>query len=303
MEADDLDTLIADSLGGVQSALEGERKAAPAPQPAEPSGRSSAGEAVREMQQGPTRPDGQGDGEPPSEEFFSSLVKTFQDEEFQKAMTTVLQATDTSGASGPVPSDTSARDAAKANGSDGVEDFLQNFMNYFDKAVDSDSSFEQNLTTLMTSMLSSNLICEPLQQIADHLEPWLKSQKGLPSAEQSRYEAQLRMYKQILTVYKGNPDPLPEGARDEVQRLLTELHSLGQPPEEVMRQIAPKDAEDGSESFEDFAKSMGLDNNLGAAEKDLLKKLSDNPEELTKVMKDMAQGLPDAASAEACKQQ
>lgn len=306
MEADDLDNLIADSLGGVQSALEGERKAAaPAPAPAESVARSSAGEAVRELQQGPARSDSQGDGEPPSEEFFSHLVKTFQDEEFQKAMTEVLQGADTSAAAGPVPDDSkSADEVGKAKGStdSGVEDFLQNFMKSFDKAVGSDSNFEQNLTSLMTSMLSNDLICEPLQQIADHLEPWLKSQRGLPAADHNRYEAQLRMYKQILSVYKNSADPLPDAAREEVQRLLSELHSLGQPPDEVLRQIAPKEAEDGNESFEDFVKSMGLDSNLGAAEQDLLKKLSENPEELTKVMKDMADGLPEEG-AEACKQQ
>merc|ERR1719499_728085 len=148
-------------------------------------------------------------------------------------------------------------------------------------------------------MLSNDLICEPLEQISEKLEPWLKSQKGLAQAERNRYEAQLRMYKQILSVYRQSPDPLPDDAQQEVQRLLTELHALGQPPDDVMKQIAPKEADEGGESFEDFMKSVGLDDNLGKNEQDLLKKLSEDPEELTKVMKDMAEGLPD----EACKQQ
>lgn len=296
MEADDLDNLITDSLGGVQSALEGERKAAAAPAAA---ASEPAAQAVRELRQGPAR---EGE-EPPSEEFFGSLVKTFQDEQFQKAMTEFLQGGDTAGAGGPVPDESKAAEEAKTSGSGAeVEDFMQNFMKGFDKAVDNDASFEQNLTSLMTSMLSNDLICEPLKQIADSLEPWLQSQKGLSAEDQARYEAQLRKYKQIVSVYKGSPDPLPETARDEVQRLLSELHSLGQPPEEVMRQITPKDAEDGNESFEDFVKSMGLDSNLGAAEQDLLKKLAENPEELTQVMKDMAKGLPEDAQ-EGCKQQ
>lgn len=60
MEADDLDSLIADSLSGVQAALEGDRKA-----PA--SDARSATEAVQELRQ----------GEAP-EDFFKDLVKTFQ---------------------------------------------------------------------------------------------------------------------------------------------------------------------------------------------------------------------------------
>lgn len=285
METDDLDNLITDSLGGVQSALEGERKAPSVPAP-------GASEAVRDLQQGPARPDGAG---PPGEEFFQDLVKTFQDEKFQKVMAEALQGGDAA----PAAASTAPAASSGSGGEAGVEDFLQNFLKSFDNAVGSDGDFEQSLTSLMTSMLSNDLICEPLQQIADSLEPWLKNQKGLSAAEQTRYKAQLKLYKQILAVYKSSPDPLPEPARAEVQQLLSELHKLGQPPDEVMRQIAPKEAEDGGESFEDFMKSMGLDSNLGSAEQDLLKKLSDDPEELTKVMKDMAEGLPE----EACKQQ
>lgn len=299
MEADDLDNLIADSLGGVQSALDGERKV---DKPAS-GAKGWAGEAVREMQQGPGKSAGEGQ---PNEEFFSNLVQTFQEDSFQKAMTDLLQGMDTNG----VEEGTSGKDSTVSNGGEatlaassgdsGAEDFLQKFLKSFDDAVGSDNNFGKQLTTLMTSMLSSDLICQPLQQIVDAMEPWLKSQKGLSSTDKSKYEAQLRTLKQILTIYKSNPDPLPEDKRDEVQKLLTELQDYGQPPDEVMKQIAPKDAEEGGENFEDFMKTMGLDANLGAAEQDLLKKLAEDPEELTKVMKDMAEGL---GNDEACKQQ
>jgi len=96
---------------------------------------------------------------------------------------------------------------------------------------------------------------------------------------------------------------LPDGAQQEVHRLLAELHTLGEPPADVMKGIAPKEAADGDESFEDFVKSMGLGDNLGAAEQDLLKKLTEDPEELTKVMKDMAGKLDGESPEEACKQQ
>merc|ERR1712032_203020 len=103
------------------------------------------------------------------------------------------------------------------------------------------------------------------------------------------YEAQLKLYRKIIEIYKDNPDPLPDAAREDVQRLLTELHGYGQPPDEVMQAIQPKEADGSEESFEGFMKSMGLDSGLGAAEQDLLKKLAENPEELTKAMKDMAE--------------
>jgi len=309
MDSDDLDNLIADSLGGVQSALEGERKAA---QPAAAE-KEWAKEAVRELKDG-SKPEG-ANGQPPGEDFFCNLVKTFQDEEFQKTMADALSGkppleaaalapeapADAEGAT-PAPASGStapATSSTSGGGGDQAEEFLQGFLKSFDQAVGQDGNFEKGLTSLMTSMLSNDLICEPLQQIVEKLEPYLKSQKNLPQADRTRYENQLRLYKQILSVYSSSSDPLPDAAREEVQRLLTELHSYGQPPDEVMQQVAPKDAAEGDESFEDFVKSMGLDGNLGSAEQDLLKKLTEDPEELTKVMKDMAQGLPD----EACKQQ
>merc|ERR1711879_897412 len=115
-----------------------------------------------------------------------------------------------------------------------------------------------------------------------------------------RYEDQLHTYKSILGVYRSRPEPLPEDAREEVQRLVAQLQLLVNPPDEVMQEVNSKDAHTGNgESFEDFMKTMGLGDGLGSNEQDLLKKLSEDPEELTKVMKDMAEGFPE----EACKQQ
>lgn len=43
-----------------------------------------------------------------------------------------------------------------------------------------------------------------------------------------------------------------------------------------MEQLAPQGGPDDGQGFEDFMKSMGLDGNLGAAEQDLLKKMSED---------------------------
>jgi len=297
METDDLDNLIADSLAGVQSALDGDRKAAPAQTTAE-AATTNASEAVRELRQGPAK-----DGEVSSEVFFTNLVKSFQDEKFQQSMAEALQITDEKE---PAKAAAGGQLAVPAASEAGAEDFLQNFMKMFDNAVGQDESFANSMTSLVTSMLSKDVIVEPLQQIADALEPWLRDQTDLSASDRTRYEAQLKLYKEIVKCYKsaGDADPVPDPIQQEVQRLLAELHLLGEPPSEVMKQIAPKEAENSDESFEDFVKSMGLGDNLGAAEQDLLKKLTEDPEELTKVMKDMAGKLGDSDSPdEACKQQ
>jgi hypothetical protein len=300
MEADDLDNLIAESLTGVQSALEADRKQAAVTD----STTSTAGEAVAALQQGLARSDGK--LEPvPNEEFFSSLVKSFQDDNFQKAMAEALQISDaekesvvTGAPGGSLPSETTPADDSK------VEDFLSNFMKSFNQAVEGGGdAFSKQMNQLMTSMLSPQYLTEPLQQIVVAFEPWLSAQKGLSASDRSRYEAQIKLYKDIIAIYKRSPDPLPDDVQKEVQGLLTELNNHGPPPDEVMKQIVPKEAAEGDDSFEDFMKSLGLDENLGSAEQDLLKKLTEDPEELTKVLQDMTGKLGDGASDEACKQQ
>lgn len=290
MEADDLDNLISDSLGGVTSALEAERRAAPAA-----GADRNAGEAVRELQAGPPKA-GDADGD---EELFGSLIQSFEDEGFQRMMTAVLRGND--GESKEGPSAAAADMGAAPAGTDaGVEDFLQRFFNSFDNSVGSDPDFEKRLTSLMTSMLSNDLICEPFEKIATELEPWLQAHRpGLALADRTRYESQLRLYKKVIGIYKVHPDPLPEAQREEVQSILQDLHLLGQPPDDVMKTIQPQEIGDGEENIEDFMKTMGLDQQLAPAEQDLLKKLAEDPEELTKVMNEMADGLPE----EGCKQQ
>ena len=87
-------------------------------------------------------------------------------------------------------------------------------------------------------MLPSDLIYEPMQQISDTLGKWLKSSSSVSAADQDRYDSQVRLYKQMLSICKSQPDPLPDTARGEVQQLLEELHTHGKLPDEVMNDIS-----------------------------------------------------------------
>jgi len=183
-----------------------------------------------------------------------------------------------------------------------VSDFLGNFMKSFQQAVGGDPEFAQRMNSVMATMCPKSLIYEPVKQMADAYEPWLKEQTGLSSADRSRYESQMKLYKEIVNTFNScDSDQLPEDMQEKVQSLFQEIHALGDPPAEMMKKMEPKEAGEGEDSFEDFVKSMGLNENLGAAEQDLLKKLTEDPEELTKVMKEMSDQVGD--DPEACKQQ
>merc|ERR1711957_639496 len=245
---------------------------------------TSAADAVKELQEGPKAA---------ADDGMANLIKMFQGDALQKAMSDALQ-----GAGDEGPGDKKA----DAEGGE-MGDFLQNFLKSFETAAGSDDKFADSLSSVMTSMLSNDLICEPLKQIAEHLAPWLQEHMEIPAEDRKRYEQQLDTYRKIIDIYAKNSDPLPEGPREEVQRLLTELHALGQPPDEVMSKITPKEGAGGGEeeNFEDFMKTMGLADGLSGEEQDLLKKLSEDPERLTKALQEMAGSM--GQGGEDCKQQ
>merc|ERR1711865_600733 len=132
-------------------------------------------EAMKQLKEGPPR-DGDGNVVEPNEAFFNNLVKSFQEESFQKSMAEALQiSAEKESSSSLALAGPSAPPAAES----GAEDFLKNFMSSFESAVGNDQGFADQMSSLVTSMLSKDVIVEPLQQIADALEPWLRDQKGL----------------------------------------------------------------------------------------------------------------------------
>lgn len=286
----DLDNLIADSLGGIESALETEKRDTD-----KNASQKSAGalekDAVKELRQEPS------DGDMSyNEEFFSKLVETFQDPGFQTSMSQLMHS------SGDAQSSSADASASSANGTAaGTEDLLKGFMESFEKVVDNDKDFGKQMEALMSGMLSKDILCEPLEQIAKHLGPWLDENRStLSTADAARYDNLLRLYQKIAGIYRSCPDELPEEAKMEVQRLLQEAQQYGSPPPEVMAKIVPQDAGDDEESFEDFVKQMGLDKGLGQQEQDILKKISEDPEELTKVLSEMTEEMKNNQD---CKQQ
>lgn len=236
-----------------------------------------------------------GGGDEPDDDSLTKMVKDFQGEKFQQMMVDAIRGSEADAAGVEEPSESGAASYNNA----GVDEFLKQFFQSFDNAVGTDGTFEKQLASMMTSMLNKDLLCEPLEKIVEELGRWIQVQKGsLSESDRARYESQLQLYRQVLDIRKNSPEDLPDAQRQEIERLLQELPSLGQLPDAVQQKITPQDVGDGDEKFEDFIKTMGLDEGLSSDEKDLLQKLADDPEELHKVMTEMA-GTPE----EGCKQQ
>merc|ERR1719313_119346 len=110
-----------------------------------------------------------------------------QDASFQSAISNALKGT---------PADPAAA-AGPADG--GAQDFLDGFLKAFQSGVDVEGGdMDREITSLMTSMLSPELVRGPMEKICETLEPWLKKQKNLNAADKARYQEQLRLYKLIV---------------------------------------------------------------------------------------------------------
>lgn len=223
-------------------------------------------------------------------------------------------------------------------GDGSIGEYFKNFIGNFERAVDEDAAFSKMMEDLMAGMLTKDLLCEPVFQIAGELERYMQRlDKGevspVPKREdRERYEKQLSIYKRIVEVYGPTgakpSDPTVEDKK-EIHALLMELQEYGGPPPEVMSSIGPPemmaetkkgnergmglDADGSSRSddhFDEFIKAMGLDADLDKAESHMLSHLSENPEELHKVFAEMNSELVGLTGPggqkereEACKQQ
>eukprot|EP00397_Hematodinium_sp_SG-2012_P054389 GEMP01065547.1.p1 GENE.GEMP01065547.1~~GEMP01065547.1.p1 ORF type:complete len:335 (+),score=88.18 GEMP01065547.1:135-1139(+) len=181
-------------------------------------------------------------------------------------------------------------------------DFFDNFMKAFEGAMDNDDNFSKSMEFLMSGMLSTNVLCDSLRQIAEQLEPFLHTNKCTPQ-DRERYEQQLRLYKEILVVYEDAPTDVSPEQMEIVNKKLQELQNYGLPPQEIMDKLKGSEdkPEEGDDSFEDFVKNMGLGQGLGEQEQEMIKQLSSNPKELEQIMSEMAKEIK--STDEPCKQQ
>jgi len=92
------------------------------------------------------------------------------------------------------------------------------------------------MDTMLQHLLSKDVLYEPMKEMAEKYPSWLKKNgKKIPDDELFRFEAQLVKTKAIIAAFE---DDTVE--HSEIVRLLQEMQSLGNPPDEIMREMANK---------------------------------------------------------------
>jgi len=122
---------------------------------------------------------------------------------------------------------------------DGDEDaLLKSMFEQFQGAESGDGAgFDTDamIDGMMEQLLSKELMYEPMKQVAQKFPQWLQDHKdNLEPEEYSMREKQCGCFQKLVEMYETKPD----NTRDLIE-LMQEVQEFGQPPQEIINDIAP----------------------------------------------------------------
>ncbi|KAI9282375.1 Pex19 protein [Umbelopsis sp. AD052] len=118
--------------------------------------------------------------------------------------------------------------------------FMQEMMRQMEGMADN-SEFQNMLEGMMSQLMSKELLYEPMKDLATKYPDWLEKNKDTtPKDEYEKYEQQYNYVKQIVAKYEDPKfDEKDEKQATEVVDLMQKMQELGQPPSEMMDEMAP----------------------------------------------------------------
>ncbi|KAI9218671.1 Pex19 protein, partial [Blastocladiella britannica] len=146
-------------------------------------------------------------------------------------------------------------EAAGADGAEDMDALMAEMMRQMEQLTDS-GEFDQVLEGMMQSLLSKDILHEPLKDLHARYPDYLAANRdSLAADDLSMYEKQYALIGEILAIYNANPDGAAENegsdAQKKVAELMHQVQELGQPPAEIMRELAPAASAAGAEGGAD----------------------------------------------------
>eukprot|EP01112_Ceratiomyxa_fruticulosa_P015503 TRINITY_DN455_c0_g2_i1.p1 TRINITY_DN455_c0_g2~~TRINITY_DN455_c0_g2_i1.p1 ORF type:complete len:348 (+),score=111.50 TRINITY_DN455_c0_g2_i1:69-1112(+) len=90
------------------------------------------------------------------------------------------------------------------------------------------------LEGLVESLISKDVLYEPMKELREKYPPWLESHKDKLSEEEfTKYNKQYECVQKICVIFENNQSTL------EIVQLVQEMSEFGQPPSEIMEELAP----------------------------------------------------------------
>lgn len=118
--------------------------------------------------------------------------------------------------------------------------FMAELMKQMESLADN-GEFEGVLEDMMNQLMSKDLLYEPMKDLSQKYPAWLKEHKDTASkADLEKYTQQQVICQQIVDKYEApNFDEKNEAQGKEIMKLMTKMQDLGQPPAELLDEMAP----------------------------------------------------------------
>lgn len=114
------------------------------------------------------------------------------------------------------------------------EEMMAEMMKKFEEMGEK-SDFQDLVDGMMQQLLSRDIMYEPMKQICERYPEWLAEKESLLSKEDyERYGKQYQYFQQIIAVYESEPDNFAR-----LSELMQEMQETGQPPSEIVKDLAP----------------------------------------------------------------
>jgi len=111
-----------------------------------------------------------------------------------------------------------------------MEDMIAQF-----EALGEKEDYNEVIDGVMRQLLSKDLMYEPSKQICDRFPEWLALHKqNLSDADYTNYGKQYQTFQKLVACYDAEPDNFPR-----LMELMFDLQSYGQPPADIIKDLAP----------------------------------------------------------------
>ena len=95
--------------------------------------------------------------------------------------------------------------------------------------------YEGVVDGIMRQLLSKEIMHEPIKQVVEEFPRWLaRKREALSREEYQNYGLQYQGFQRLLAVYETEPDNFSR-----LMELMFEIQQYGQPPAEIIRELAP----------------------------------------------------------------
>lgn len=118
-------------------------------------------------------------------------------------------------------------------------DLLQNMMDQLGEGLGggNDDGFNADalIDGMMEQLLAKDLMYEPMQKVAEKFPDWLKENKDkVPPEEYDKRRQQFQCFQKLVHAYDNEPQNTQL-----IMQLMQEVQEFGQPPSEIIQNIAP----------------------------------------------------------------